>query len=264
MGFSLGEILFCFILVFVFLDKTSVWASLANCPKNTKQITSPCKFSPGNHSYEILTIASDIYLETDQQSCEHFFNVSQGLIVQSSATIYVGFCEKVSGIGIGVSSANSGGSGGSHGGRGGSASLQVLTANQAQAYGSTFKVSSHGSKGGGSGGGKGGGSLQIVAKAFTLNGVIRATGENGLNNGGGGSGGGFSATADQIDGLGRIEVNGGLGDGAGGGGGGGRTSIVSKYGLFKGKALAFGGKPGKWKIFIVLIYNVLIRCKFLS
>lgn len=235
-------------LLFTLLSDKSVQAGLTQCPSAAnQQITSPCKFSPGTHSFETLTIANDVYLEMDGSSCNHTFNVTQGFIIQSSATVYVGFCEKLSGVGNGVAT-SSGGSGGSHGGRGGTASFQALSAAQAPAYGTVFNVRSHGSRGGGTGGGKGGGNLQIVTKKLTLNGIIRAIGENADSNGGGGSGGGVAVTTGQIDGEGRIEVFGGLGAGNGGGGGGGRSSVTSKYGLFKGHAHAFGGKSSKFII----------------
>lgn len=234
-----------FLYVFLsFLTGLSVEAALNACPSNDHQhITSPCKFSPGNHSFETLTISSDVFLEMDHVSCEHVFNITQGLIVQSSATLYVGFCEKLTGRVNGVA-VNSGGSGGSHGGRGGTASFQAFSAAQAPAYGSVFDVATHGSRGGGKKGGRGGGYLKFTAKKLILNGIIRAVGERSDADSGGGSGGGVSIQTEQIDGSGRVEVFGGLGAGNGGGGAGGRASIVSKNNVFKGLAHAFGGKTG--------------------
>lgn len=238
------RMLFLFLL-FTFLSEKSVDGALSQCPSaSNQQITSPCKFSPGNHSFETLTITSDVYLEMDHVSCEHVFNVTQGLDIQSSATIFVGFCEKLlSGEGNGVV-VSSGGSGASHGGRGGTATFQALSTSQAPAYGSVFDVATHGSRGGGTGGGKGGGYIKLIAKKLFLNGIIRAIGEQAVNNGGGGSGGGVAVLTDQIEGRGQIEVFGGLGAGNGGGGAGGRSSVLSKYGVFKGVAHAFGGKSG--------------------
>lgn len=222
-------------------------AVLSECSSASNvQITSPCKFSPGNHSFVFLTINSDVYLEMTHQSCDHAFQVAQDLVIERSANVHVGYCEKLVGNGNGVKTdARSFGSGASHGGRGGTASFQVLTAAQAPAYGNVFDVTTHGSRGGGSSGGKGGGYVRLVANKLILKGVIRAVGENAMNNDGGGSGGGVAITTDQIDGTGRIEVFGGLGAGKGGGGAGGRTSVTSKQGVFQGQAHAFGGKSSK-------------------
>lgn len=251
-GFLGGLIQHVFFVVFiVFCQSGKSIAALTQCPSAiNQQITSPCKFLPGSHNYETLTITSDVYLETDHLSCEHVFNVTQGFIIKSSATIFVGFCEKISGAGNGVG-ASSGGSGASHGGRGGTASFQVFSAAQAPTYGSAFNVLTHGSRGGGKTGGRGGGFLQILAEKLTLNGVIRAVGENAGADGGGGSGGGVSIVNDRIEGSGRIEVFGGLGAGQGGGGAGGRASVISQIGIFKGLAHAFGGKTSKYMFMII-------------
>lgn len=243
---------FFFLVLIVLCQSGKSVAVLPQCPTgSSQQITSPCKFSPGTHNFVTLTITSDVYLETNHLSCEHVFNVKQGFIIQSSATVIVGLCEKLTGAGNGVV-AISGGSGGSHGGRGGTASFQVLTAAQAPAYGSAFNVLTHGSRGGGGKtGGKGGGFLRIIARKLILNGIIRAVGGNADGNGGGGSGGGVSIVSDQIEGSGRIEVFGGLGAGKGGGGAGGRASVAGQSGIFTGLAHAFGGKTSKCMLIII-------------
>lgn len=239
--------------------------ALGPCPTaSSQQITQPCKFSPGIHRYFTLTITSDVYLETNSTSCEHSFQVNQGFIIQNSATIYVGFCEKHSGLGNGVAGTY-GGSGASYGGRGGTAKFQVFSASEAIAYGSVISVSTHGSRGGGVGGGKGGGYLNIVAKKLIFDGIIRANGENAQNNGGGGSGGGIAISCDEISGTGRIEAFGGLGSGQGGGGAGGRISVISRRGTFRGLTHTFGGKISKLYSFFSVSetgLNSAVRSKF--
>lgn len=223
--------------------------ALSPCTSNTNAVlTSPCKFSPGIHSYTQLTVKTEVFLETTSSSSQHFFNVSQTFDIQANAILILDF-NKVSGSnpGAGVSPSGSiGSSGGSYGGRAGAASNTPLSASQAEAYGSAFDVAQPGSWGGGdpSTRGKGGGFLKIYARKLIIDGTVQANGERAKQNDGGGSGGGVSMDCFEIDGNGRVEAEGGMGSGKGGGGSGGRISVEFEHGSFQGKARAYGGKTG--------------------
>jgi hypothetical protein len=234
-------IIFLFVYGCSFTD-----ASLQTCPSGpgTATISSPCKFSPGIHSYVSLVITSDVYFDTTVASSRHILKVTQTLDIRSYATLNVGLNKESSNQGSGVSHSG-GGTGGSFGGRGGAASSMNLNSTQAVPYGHPFNVSAPGSRGGGPGMGKGGGFLQMEARKVIINGSVKAPGGNAGGNGGGGSGGGIAVFCYEIDGAGEIEANGGLGLGTGGGGSGGRVSIMYSRGVFRMRTHAYGGKTGK-------------------
>ena len=221
--------------------------ALSPCTGNVNAvISSPCKFSPGIHSYTTLTISTEIFLETNPSSSQHVFNVSQKFDIQAKAVLILDY-NRVNGSnhGAGVNG-GSGSSGGSYGGRAGAASNTPLSASQSEAYGSAFAVDQPGSWGGGdpSTRGEGGGYLKIYARRLILGGTVRANGGRAQQNDGGGSGGGVSIDCFEIDGNGRVEASGGMGSGKGGGGSGGRISLQFQHGSFEGQALAYGGKTG--------------------
>ena len=221
--------------------------ALSPCTSNTNAvISSPCKFSPGIHSYTTLTVTTDIFLETNSISSQHTFNVSQTFDIQAKAILILDYNrESGSNHGAGVNG-GSGSSGGSYGGRAGAASNMPLSASQSEAYGSAFAVVQPGSWGGGDPGtrGKGGGYLKIYARRLIIDGTVQANGGRAQQNDGGGSGGGVSMDCFEIDGNGRVEASGGMGSGKGGGGSGGRISVQFQHGSFGGQAQAYGGKTG--------------------
>lgn len=218
--------------------------ALPSCPTDSRAtINSPCRFSPGIHSYLSLIINSDVYFETTVGASQHTIKVNQTLEIISSAILQVGLNEGSSNKGKGVSHSN-GGTGGSYGGRGGTAFRMSLTASQAVPYGNPFNVSDLGSQGGGMGYGKGGGFLQLEARKLIHNGIVKATGGRASNSGGGGSGGGIAIYCFEIDGTGKVESLGGLGNGVGGGGSGGRISITYRQGTYRWTAHTYGGKTG--------------------
>ena len=114
--------------------------------------------------------------------------------------------------------------GGSYGGLGGSYSEGV----SGVTYGSETDPVDLGGGGGADGytdGGDGGGRIFIMAGEMTVDGVIRANGNNGAGgSAGNGSGGTVSISTGYLAGGGTIEANGG-GTGSGVGGGGGRMAI---------------------------------------
>lgn len=224
--------------------------TLSSCTSNAiADITSPCKFSPGIHSYTKLTVKTEVFLETTSSSSQHVFNVSQTFDIQANAILILDYNKvSASNPGAGVKRGGSvGSSGGSYGGRAGAASNTPLSASQAEAYGSAFAVAQPGSSGGGdpSTRGKGGGFLKIYARKLIIDGIVQAHGERAQQNDGGGSGGGVSMDCFGIDGSGRVEASGGMGNGKGGGGSGGRIAVAFQHGSFRGQALAYGGKTGK-------------------
>ena len=247
------------IILFVLLQAVSdlVQAALPLCTSSTNaDITSPCKFVSGIHSYTSLTINTEVFLETTSSSSQHFFNVSQTFNIQSSAVLILDYNKDSSNNpGAGVSG-NIGSSGGSYGGRAGAAPSTPLSTSQAEAYGSAFVVAQPGSSGGGSPStrGKGGGFLKIYARKVTIDGTVQANGQRAQQNSndGGGSGGGVSIDCFEIGGSGRVQASGGMGSGKGGGGGGGRISMAFQHGSFRGQVEAYGGKPGNFesKIFL--------------
>ena len=224
--------------------------ALSPCTSNINAvISSPCKFSPGIHSYTTLTISTEIFLETNSSSSQHVFNVSQTIDIQAKAILILDY-NRVSGSNNGAGiNGGSGSSGGSYGGRAGAASNTPLSASQSEAYGSAFAVDKPGSWGGGdpSARGKGGGYLKIYARKLILDGTVQANGGRAQLNDGGGSGGGVSIDCFEIDGNGRVEASGGMGSGKGGGGSGGRISVHYQHGSFGGQAQAYGGKTGNAK-----------------
>lgn len=233
------------ILLLLVFGNTIVDASLQACPSApTSTISSPCKFSPGEHSYQSLIISSDVFFETTLASSRHTLKVTQTLEIQRTGTLSAGLNEESSNHGGGVGHSR-GGTGGSFGGRGGAASGMTLASSQALPYGHPFNVSTPGSRGGGSGRGNGGGFLQLEARKIILNGIVMAPGGSATGNGGGGSGGGIAVFCFEIEGTGKIEANGGIGSGTGGGGSGGRMSITYRQGTFRLKTHTYGGKIGK-------------------
>lgn len=237
------------IALFLFVTLDLGETALSPCTSNANAvISSPCKFSPGIHSYTTLTVTTEIFLETTSSSSQHVFNVSQTFDFQAKAILILDY-NRVSGSnhGAGVKLSGSvGSSGGSYGGRAGAASDTPLSASQADAYGSAFAVGQPGSWGGGdpSTRGKGGGFLKIYARKLILDGTVQANGERAQQNDGGGSGGGVSMDCFEIDGNGRVEASGGMGSGKGGGGSGGRIAVQFQHGSFGGQARAYGGKTG--------------------
>lgn len=237
-------------------------ATLSPCTSNSNaDITSPCKFTPGVHSYTQLTVKTEVFLETTSSSSQHFFNVSQTFDIQANGRLILDY-NKVSGSnpGAGASkSGSTGSSGGSYGGRAGAASNTPLSAPQAEAYGSAFSVTQPGSNGGGdpSTRGKGGGFLKIYARMLIIDGIVQANGERAQQNDGGGSGGGVSMDCFEIDGNGRVEASGGMGSGEGGGGSGGRISVEFQHGSFGGQARAYGGKTGKTEKNCCAVFSVI-------
>ena len=233
------------VLLFVTYDLGET--ALSPCTSNANAvISSPCKFSPGIHSYTTLTISTDIFLETNSSSSQHVFNVSQTFDIQAKAILILDH-NRVSGNNHGAGiNGGSGSSGGSYGGRAGAASNTPLSVSQSEAYGSAFAVDQPGSWGGGdpSARGKGGGYLKIYARKLILDGTVQANGGRAQLNDGGGSGGGVSIDCFEIDGNGRVEASGGMGSGYGGGGSGGRISVKYQHGSFGGQAQAYGGKTG--------------------
>lgn len=221
--------------------------ALSPCTSNINAvISSPCKFSPGIHSYTTLTVNTEIFLETNPSSSQHTFNVSQTFDIQAKAILFLdNNRESGSNHGAGVNG-GSGSSGGSYGGRAGAASNTPLSASQSEAYGSPFAVDQSGSWGGGdpSTRGKGGGYLKIYARKLIIDGTVQANGGRAQQNDGGGSGGGVSIDCFEISGNGRVEASGGMGSGKGGGGSGGRISVQFQHGFFGGQAQAYGGKTG--------------------
>lgn len=226
-------------------------AVLPFCPSDsTATITSPCRYSPGEHKYLSLTIKSDLYFETNAGASQHTLKVDQTLEITSNAILQVGYNEGTLNQGSGVRHSN-GGTGGSFGGRGGTAPKMSLTASQALPYGNPFNVSSLGSAGGGTGHGKGGGFLQLEARKIILNGIVKAPGGRAISsNGGGGSGGGVAVYCFEIDGSGKIESIGGIGHGTGGGGSGGRISVTHRHGAYQWRTHSYGGKTGTSCAFI--------------
>ena len=238
------------VLLLVTLDLGET--ALPSCTNNANAvITSPCKFSPGIHSYTTLTIKNntEVFLETTSSSWQHFFNVSQTFDIQANAILSLDYNEvSESNPGAGVKqSGNVSSSGGSYGGRAGTASNSPLSASQAEAYGSAFAVAQPGSWGGGDPNtrGRGGGFLKIYARKLIIDGTVQANGERAQQNDGGGSGGGISMDCFEIDGDGRVEASGGMGSGKGGGGSGGRIAVHFQHGSFGGQTRSFGGKTGK-------------------
>lgn len=221
-------------------------AALPQCSANADTtIASPCKFSPGIHLYNSLTIKADVFLATTSSASTHILNVTQTLDIQEKATLTLGYNDKgANNSGAGVERSGYG-SGGSYGGRGGAAAGMALTSSQATPYGSAFDAASPGSSGGGSGGGLGGGALKIEARKVIINGRLEANGQRAENDGGGGSGGCIAVNSFEIDGSGELQAVGGLGSGNGGGGSGGRISLHFQQGAFLGRTRAFGGKTGK-------------------
>lgn len=237
------------VLLLVTLDLGET--ALPSCTSNANAvITSPCKFSPGIHSYTQLTINTEVFLETTSSSSQHYFNVSQTFDIQAKAVLILDY-NKVSGSnpGAGVKQSGSvGSSGGSYGGRAGAASNAPLSASQAEAYGSAFAVAQPGSWGGGDPNtrGRGGGFIKIYARKLIIDGTVQANGERAQQNDGGGSGGGVAMDCFEIDGSGRVEAFGGMGSGKGGGGSGGRIAVEFQHGSFGGQARAYGGKTGEY------------------
>lgn len=233
------------VLLLVTLDAGE--SSLLPCTSNINAvISSPCKFSPGIHSYTTLTVTTEIFLETNSSSSQHTFNVSQTFDFQAEAILFLDYNrESDNNHGAGVNG-GSGSSGGSYGGRAGAAPNTPLSENQSEAYGNAFAVEQPGSWGGGDPNtrGKGGGYLKIYARRFIIDGTVQANGGRALQNDGGGSGGGVSIDCFEISGNGRVEASGGMGSGKGGGGGGGRISVQFRQGSFGGQAQAYGGKTG--------------------
>ncbi|XP_068717195.1 PE-PGRS family protein PE_PGRS26-like [Montipora capricornis] len=209
-------------------------------------ITFPCKFAPGIHSYQSLTISTEVFLETTSLSSQHYFNVSQTFNIQSTAIILLDYNrDSTNNPGAGVSG-NISSSGGSFGGRAGAASNTPLSLPQAETYGNAFAVAQAGSWGGANSNtrAKGGGLLRIYARKLIIDGTVQVNGERAQenSNGGGGSGGGVSIDCYEIDGNGRLLASGGMGSGTGGGGAGGRISVKFDHGSFPGLAKAYGGK----------------------
>ena len=241
-----GSFTLVVILVSVFhLGQTAL--STCNSSINAV-ITSPCKFAPGIHSYQSLTISTEVFLETTSLSSQHYFNVSQTFNIQSTAIIVLDYNkDSTNNPGAGVSG-NISSSGGSFGGRAGAASNTPLSLPQAETYGNAFAVAQAGSWGGGNSNtrAKGGGLLRIYARKLILDGTVQVNGERAQqnSNGGGGSGGGVSIDCYEIDGNGRLLASGGMGSGTGGGGAGGRISVKFDHGSFPGLAKAYGGKTG--------------------
>ena len=132
--------------------------------------------------------------------------------------------------------------GGSHGGIG-----RVHT-KAIPAHGNLYRPRYGGTGGGGynSGnfGGSGGGFVELlISTALTVDGAIRADGEDPAGVGGGGGGGGIYVETPVLSGIGDISANGGSGnyDYGTGGGGGGRIAIaefVAVAGSFDMKSLA--------------------------
>ena len=202
-------------------------------------ITSSCRFTPGEHNLTSLDIRSDVFLDTLSNNAIHTFIISGNFILRLGAVLSVGYNRESN------TGAAPGNSGGSHGGRGGAESGTTLETNEAVPYGSSFVVSTTGSKGGN--GGRGGGLLKIQASGVTIDGTIRTNGEHGhRGKSGGGSGGGVTIHCTTLAGVGSVEVRGGLGRNYGGGGSGGRVSVNCSNDAFRGSFKVQGGKTGKY------------------
>lgn len=149
--------------------------------------------------------------------------------------------EAVNGSGVGAGTTNvEGSSGAGHGGRGGRGNGSSLTG---AFYGNIINPQMFGSTGGG-GKAFGGGVLFINSSGLTLDGVIKANGQNAKvkTNHGGGSGGSILITTGMFEGSGSLQANGGAGGVNGGGGGsGGRIAIHYDQSTFTGTTTAFGG-----------------------
>ena len=226
------------ILVLVLVLSKSSKATLPLC-SNARSviITSSCRFAAGEHNHTSLDIRTDVFLETSSSNAIHKFIISGNFILRHGAVLSVGYNQESN------TGAAPGNSGGSYGGRGGAESGTTLQANDAVPYGSSLVVNSPGSKGGN--GGKGGGLLKIEASGVTIDGTIRANGENGLpKKSGGGSGGGVAIHCTTLAGVGSVEVRGGLGRSNGGGGSGGRISVNCSNDAFRGSFKVDGGKTG--------------------
>lgn len=243
------------VAVLLLVTLSHVVATLSPCTSNSNaDISSPCKFAPGVHSYTALTVRTEVFLETTSSSSQHFFNVSQTFDIQVNGRLVLDY-NKESGSNPGAGATTSGStgrSGGSYGGRAGAAAKTPLSASQAESYGSAFVATQPGSNGGGdpSTRGKGGGYLKIYARKLVIDGTVQANGQRAQQNDGGGSGGGISIDCHDIEGNGRLKASGGMGSGEGGGGGGGRISVHFQHGSFLGQAKAYGGKTGKIESFI--------------
>jgi len=137
--------------------------------------------------------------------------------------------------------------GGGYGGRGGNNNCCGFPAAGGISYGSLTQPTDLGSSAG-SRGGDGGGAVRLsVAGTLTIDGAIRANGQNATPGQGGGSGGSIWIDAVTLNGIGTITANGGngvLGANGAAGGGGGRIAIyASSMTLNASSITAYGGSP---------------------
>lgn len=154
----------------------------------------------------------------------HGAGYADGLHIQAkTVTVASASAVDVSSCGTGPKAETTGRSGGSYGGAG-----EDKYGSACPVYGDPFAPAELGSGGIGPSGlqSVGGGCLRITADVLTLNGVLRANGQDGGLYTGGGSGGAIWVEADVLVGSGSLMANGGAAGASGGGaGGGGRVAV---------------------------------------
>lgn len=157
--------------------------------------------------------------------------VDSGSTLDANGQGYIGGTSsgdgKGPGGGVGSASFNAGGAG--HGGVGGDG----CTAAGGSSYGTASTPTALGSGGGAqdtNAGGDGGGAVRLsVTDSLTINGTIRANGEDGTgHSAGAGSGGSIYATAATVSGSGTVTANGGThaSNSCAGRGAGGRIAVI--------------------------------------
>jgi hypothetical protein len=173
---------------------------------------------------------------------------ADGLQIQArTVTVAAASAVDVSSRGTGPKAEATGRSGGSYGGLG-----ENKYGSSCPVYGDPFAPADLGSGGIGPTGRQsaGGGRIKILADVLTLDGALRANGQNGGQYTGGGSGGAIWVEAGVLSGSGSLQANGGLAGADGGGaGGGGRVAVYagqSEAFAPSGAEAKSGGSAAQW------------------